>query len=49
MKSVKVNLNSDVVTFVLLLVILGLVIRCCVKQYERFDHCHCKHNKPKSN
>ena len=47
MKSVKVNVNSDIVSFVLLLVILGLVIRCCVKQSEKFACCgNCKHNKP---
>ena len=45
MKSVKVNVNSDLVSFVLLLVILGLVVRCCLKQSERFRCCdNCKHN-----
>ena len=46
MKSVKLSIDSDFVNFVLLLIVLGLVVRCCVKQSEQFDHCHCMHNKP---
>lgn len=45
MKGVKVNL--EMVNCVLLLVILGLTVTCCVKQKDNFTHCHCAHNKNK--